>query len=60
MPSSIFFRFARVILSHITDETMCLSVVEDMEYRFSQDLKEKGRLKADLNRIFQFIIINKE
>lgn len=57
MHSSPFFCFARVILSHITDETMCLSVIEDMEYRFSQDLKEKGRLIAEINRIAQFIII---
>lgn len=57
MHSSPFFRFARVVLSHITDETMCLSVIEDLEHRFALDLKEKGWLTAELNRCFLFIII---
>jgi putative ABC transport system permease protein len=36
---------------------MCSSIIEDMEYRFSQDIKEKGRIRAALSRSFQFVII---
>jgi putative ABC transport system permease protein len=53
----MFTRLAKGILSLITDELMCSSVIEDMEYRFAQDLKEIGQLRAELSRAFQFIII---
>jgi hypothetical protein len=53
----MFARFAKGVLSLITDEVMCLSIIEDMEYRFSQDLREKGRLRAEISRSFQFVII---
>jgi putative ABC transport system permease protein len=36
---------------------MCSSVIEDLEYRFALDSKEKGRLRAEFSRAFQFIII---
>ncbi len=36
---------------------MCSSIIEDMEYRFSRDIKEKGRIRAALSRAFQFVII---
>ena len=53
----MFSRFAKAILSRITDEVMCSSVIEDMEYRFEQDLKKKGWLRARIGRLFQFLII---
>ena len=53
----MFTRLAKGILSLITDELMCSSVIEDMEYRFAQDLKEIGQLRAELSRAFQFVII---
>lgn len=53
----MFTRFAKGVLSLITDEVMCSSIIEDMEYRFSQDLREKGRLRAKISRAFQFVII---
>ncbi|UCE22002.1 MAG: ABC transporter permease, partial [Candidatus Aminicenantes bacterium] len=36
---------------------MCSSIIEDMEYRFSQDIKEKGLIRAALSQAFQFVII---
>ncbi len=53
----MFSRIARGVLSLITDEIMCFSVIEDLEYRFSQDLKQRGRVRAEFSRIFQFVII---
>ncbi len=53
----MFSRLAKGVLSLITDEIMCSSVIEDMEYRFAQDSKEKGRLRAEFNRAFQFVVI---
>ncbi len=53
----MFSRFAKGILSLITDQIMCSSIIEDMEYRFSQDIKEKGRIRAALSQAFQFVII---
>lgn len=53
----MFSRFAKGVLSLITDEVMCSSIIEDMEYRFAQDLREKGRLRAEISRAFQFVII---
>lgn len=50
-------RLAKGVLSLITDEIMCSSVIEDMEYRFTQDMKEKGRIRAELSRAFQFVVI---
>ncbi len=57
MRTNLFSRFAKGLLSLITDEIMSSSVIEDMEHRFSQDLKQKGRIRAELNRVFQFVII---
>ena len=53
----MFSRLAKGILSLITDEIMCSSILEDMEYRFVQNMKEKGRLRAELGRVFQFVVI---
>ena len=53
----MFSRLAKGVLSLITDEIMCSSVIEDMEYRFAQELKEKGRTRAELSRAFQFVVI---
>lgn len=53
----MFIRFARGVLSLITDEVMCASVIDDLEYRFSLDLKRKGRVGAELSRFFQFVVI---
>ena len=53
----MFSRFARGVLSLITDEVMCSSVVEDLEYRFSLELRRKGRIRAELSRFFQFVVI---
>jgi putative ABC transport system permease protein len=53
----MFSRVAKGVLSLITDEIMRSSIIEDMEYRFAQDLKEKGRLRAELSQAFQFIVI---
>jgi putative ABC transport system permease protein len=55
--ANLFLRFAKGVLSLITDEVICSSVIEDMEHRFSQDLKQKGRIRAEFGRIFQFVII---
>ena len=53
----MFTRLAKGVLSLITDEVMCSSILEDMEYRFALDLKENGRLRAGIGRIFQFAVI---
>lgn len=53
----MFSRLARRFLSLITDKVTCSSVIEDLEYRFSQDLKHKGRIRAELSRAFQFVVI---
>ena len=53
----MFTRLAKGILSLITDEVMLSSIIEDVEYRFAQDLRKKGRLKAELSRAFQFVMI---
>ena len=53
----MFSRLAKGILFLIADEITCSSVIEDMEYRFAQDMKEKGRIRAELSRAFQFIVI---
>lgn len=53
----MFSRLAKGILSLITDEIMCSSILDDMEYRFVQNSKEKGRLRAELGRVFQFVVI---
>ena len=53
----MFSRFAKGVLSLITDDIMCSSILEDMEYRFAQDLKENGRLRAGIGRIIQFAVI---
>jgi putative ABC transport system permease protein len=54
---NLFSRFAKEVLSLITDEIMCSSIIEDMEYRFAQALKEKGLLRAEISRAFHFIVI---
>jgi len=53
----MFSRFAKGVLSLITDEVMCSSIIEDMEYRFAHDLRENGRLRAEISRAFQFVMI---
>ena len=53
----MFSRLARGFLSLITDDATRSSVVEDMEYRFSQDLKHKGRIWAELSQGLQFVVI---
>jgi len=53
----MFTRLAKGVLSLIADEVMCSTILEDMEYRFAQDLRIKGRLKAELSRVFQFPVI---
>jgi len=53
----MFTRIAQGILSLFTDDVMGSSIIEDVEYRFAQDLKEKGRLRAELSRAFQFVVI---
>jgi putative ABC transport system permease protein len=53
----MFTRIAKGVLSLITDDIMCSSVIEDMVYRFAQDLKKKGRPRAELSRAFQFVVI---
>jgi putative ABC transport system permease protein len=53
----MFIRIAQGILSLFTDDVMGSSIIEDVEYRFAQDLKEKGRLRAELSRAFQFVVI---
>ena len=53
----MFSRLAKGVLSLITDEIMCSSVIEDMEYRFALDMKEKGRIRAEISRAFQFVVI---
>lgn len=53
----MFVKFARGILSRISDKIMCSSIVEDMEYRFAQDLKRKGWVRAQIGRFLQFLTI---
>ena len=53
----MFVKFARGILSRISDKIMCSSIVEDMEYRFAQDLKKKGWVRAQIGRFLQFLTI---
>jgi putative ABC transport system permease protein len=53
----MFSRFARGILSLVTDDIMRSSVIEDLDYRFTHDLKHRGRFRAEFSRILQFIII---
>jgi putative ABC transport system permease protein len=53
----MFARFTRGVLSRITDEIMFSTIIEDMEFRFAQDLKKKGWLRAQIRRSFQFLII---
>jgi len=47
----------RWMLSLTTDEDMCSSIIEDLEYRFTQDRKKKGFLRAKIQNTFQFFVI---
>jgi len=49
--------FKRWILSLTTDEDMCSSIMEDLEYRFTRDREKKGFLIAKIQNTFQFFII---
>jgi putative ABC transport system permease protein len=52
-----FSKLKRRILSLLTDEVMCSSIADDLEYRYKQFREEKGRRKASINITFQFIVI---
>jgi putative ABC transport system permease protein len=50
-------KLQRWMLTLTTDEDMCSSIVEDLEYRFAQDRKNKGVFRAKILSTFQFFII---
>lgn len=50
-------RIKRWVLALMTDEDMYSSIREDLEYRFVEDQKKKGFLRAKIQNTFQFFII---
>lgn len=52
-----FSKIKRWILSLLTDETMRSSIADDLEYRYRQTRKEKGKLMASITNTVQFVVI---
>ncbi len=50
-------RIKRWVLSLMADEDMCSSIREDLEFKYAEDQKNRGFLRAKLRNAFQFVII---
>lgn len=56
MPESRSLTFTRWLISKLTDTEMSQTIMEDMEYRFIQDGREKGFLFAAIHHVFHLMI----
>ena len=51
------FKLTKYVLSQLTDESMCATIMEDLEWRYVQNRNEKGRLAARILHIVRCLII---